>query len=123
MPFIADKVFDGGLTVLDNDVEKLYIDSLEPTTFTSASSTDKLGTKASPTVGAPADGATDGRRVIVSAITDGTVDSTGTASHYSLTDDSLSLLLVTGALSSSQAVTATNTFTLDAISVTLRDDA
>lgn len=123
MAFIADKVFDSGLTVLNTDTENLYICSAEPTTFTQASSTNKLGTKAAPTVSAPQDGATDGRRVVVSAITDGTVGATGTATHWALTDDSLSLLLATGALSASQAVTSGNTFTLDAISVTVRDAA
>lgn len=123
MPFIADKVFDSGLTVLDTDVENLYITSAEATTFAEASSTFKLGTKATPSVGAPENGATNGRRVIVAAITDGTVDATGTATHWALTDNSLSLLLATGALSASQAVTAGNTFTLDAISITIRDAA
>jgi hypothetical protein len=121
--FINDKVFDSGLTVLDTDVETLYINSLEPATFTAASSTNKLGTKAAPAVGAPENGAVDGRRVIVAAITDGAIDATGTATHYSLTDDSLSLLLVTGSLTASQAVTAGNPFSLDAISVTIRDAA
>jgi hypothetical protein len=121
MAFIADTVFDNGLTVLDTTVENLYITSAEATTFTEAATTFKLGTKATPTVGAPENGATDGRRVIVSAITDGTVNTTGTATHWALTDDSGSLLLATGALSASQAVTSGNTFTLDAISITIRD--
>jgi len=123
MPFINDKVFDSGLSVLDTDVENLYINNLEPATFTAASSTNKLGTKATPTVGAPTDGSVNGRSVNISAISDGTVDTTGTASHWSVTDDSLSLLLATTSLSSSQSVTSGNTFTLDAIEINIPDAA
>lgn len=120
MPMFADKVLDSGLSVLDTDVENLYINDLEPTTFTQASSTNKLGTKAAPAVGAPQAHSPDGREVVVAAISDGTVDATGTASHYSVTDDSLSLLLAAGPLSASQAVTAGNTFSLDAITLAMR---
>lgn len=120
MPMFNDKVFDSGLSVLDTDVENLYINSSEPTTFTEASSTAKLGTKATPVVSAPQVHSPDGREVVVSAISDGAVDATGTASHYSLTDDSLSLLLAAGPLSASQAVTLGNTFSLDAITLAMR---
>lgn len=121
MPLFDNKVFDSGLSVLDTDVENLYINDLEPTTFTAASSTNKLGTKAAPAVGAPQDHSPDGREVVVAAINDGTVDATGTASHWSLTDDSLSLLLAAGPLSATQGVTSGNTFSLDAITLAMRD--
>lgn len=123
MPFINDTVFDNGLTVIDTATENLYICSQEPTTFSEASATYKLGTKATPDISAPQNGATDGRRVVVSAISDGTINTTGTATHWALTDDSASVLLATGALSASQAVTSGNTFTLGAFSITIRDAA
>lgn len=124
MAFIADNVFDSGLSYLNTNGETVYITSAEATTYTEASSTYKLGTKTSATYGSPANGATDGRRVIISAITDGSVGSTGTATHWAAAKDSATAeLLATGALSSSQAVTASNTFTLDAISITIRDAA
>jgi len=50
------------------------------------------------------------------------VTATATATHWALTDGA-TLLLATGALTSSQAVTSGNTFTLDAISLTFRDAA
>lgn len=121
MPLLANEVFDNGLSQLNVLTENLYINNAEPTTFTQASSTNKLGTKAAPTVGTPVDGDVDGRKAVVSAITDGTVDSSGTASHWSLTDNSASLLLAAGPLSASQAVTSGNTFSLDAINITFRD--
>jgi len=123
MPSLHDSVFDNGLSVLDTDVENLYICSQEPTTFAEASSTYKLGTKAGPTVGAPADRAGGGREVVVSAISDGVVNATGTATHYALTDDSGSLLLATGALAASQAVTSGNPFTLTSFAIGIPDPA
>ena len=70
--------------------------------------------------GTPTDGAIDGRRVIVPAITAGSVTDTQTAEWWALTDGS-STLIATGPLSATQAVTNGNTFTLDAISITFRD--
>lgn len=124
MAFIADNIFDNGLAYLNTNGETVYITSQEATTYTEASSTYKLGTKSSATFGSPANGVTDGRRVIISAITDGSVGATGTATHWAAAKDSATAeLLSTGALSASQAVTSGNTFTLDAISITLRDAA
>lgn len=124
MAFMADNIFDSGLAYLNTNGETVYLCSQEPTTYTEASSTYALGSKTSATFGSPTNGATDGRRVIVSAITDGSVSATDTATHWATAKDSAtSELLSTGALSSSQAVTNGNTFTLDAISHTLRDAA
>ena len=124
MAFIADNVFDNGLSYLNTNGETVYITSAEATTYTEANSTFKLGTKTAATFGAPANGATDGRRSIISAITDGAVNGTGTATHWAGAKDSAtSELLATGALTASQAVTSGNTFTLDAISITIRDAA
>ena len=124
MPFIADTIFDSGLAYATTNGETLYITSAEATTYTQASATFALGSKTAATVGAAVAGATDGRRVIVSAITDGAVSGTGTATHWALCKDSAtSELLATGALTASQAVTSGNTFTLDAISITIRDAA
>lgn len=122
MAFIADDVFDNGLGRLNLNVDQLYICSQEPTTLTEATTTYALGNKASPTVGTPVDGASSGRRVIVSAISDGSVTATGTASHWALVDAG-TLLYATGSLSSSQAVTNGNTFTLTQFDVTIPDAA
>lgn len=118
MPFIADTVFDNGLTVITTNGDRLDICSSEPATY-AAVATASLGNSVV-TTGSPANGAVDGRRVIVGAITAGTVTATGTATHWALTDGT-GVLYATGALAASQAVTSGNTFTLDAISITIRD--
>lgn len=122
MAWLANEVLDAALSYIDNNTENLYICSQEPTTFAGASSTYKLGTKATPAIVAPADD-TSGRKIVVSAISDGTVNTTGTATHFALTDDSASLLLATGSLSASQVVTGGNTFELTAITVGIPDPA
>lgn len=120
---LHDDVFDSGLNTLTNNTENLYICSTLPTTFTEASSTYKLGVKATPTVSAPADRTGGGREVTISAITDGTVTGTGTAGFYALTDDSASKLLAQGDLASTQAVTSGNTFTLTSFKIGIPDPA
>jgi len=121
MAFLADTVFDSGLNQIDTLTENLYITSQEATTFTEAATTYKLGTKATPTIAAPADRGGGGREVVISSISDGSVGADGTASHWALTDDSGSLLLATGALSSTQAVTNGNTFTLTSFAIGVAD--
>lgn len=122
MAYINDEVFDQGLDYADTNGTRIDICSQEPTTYAEATSTYTLGNKTGLNTGATQNGATDGRRVIVPAITDGTVTATGTATHWALSDGS-AVLIATGALSSSQGVTSGNTFTLDAISITIRDAA
>ena len=119
MAFIADNIFDNGLSYATTNGAQLDITSSEATDFTDATSTSTLG-NASITMGSPENGATDGRRVQIPAITSGSVTATGTAGFYALTDGT-GELLATGPLSATQSVTSGNTFTLDAISLTLRD--
>ena len=120
MAFISDEVFDQGLDYADTNGTRIDICSQEPTSYAQATSTYTLGNKTGLNTGTTQNGASSGRRVIVPAITDGSVTGTGTASHWALTDGS-SLLIATGALTSPQSVTSGNTFTLDAISITIAD--
>ena len=122
MPYINDEVFDQGLDYADTNGTRIDICSQEPVSYAEATSTYTLGNKTGLNTGATEAGATDGRRVIVPAITDGSVTGTATATHWALTDGA-SVLIATQALWSPQGVTSGNTFTLDAISITIRDAA
>jgi hypothetical protein len=117
MAFIADRVLDLGLNVIDTEANRLDICSQEPTTYTEATATYTLGNKTSLSVGAPGARTPNGRKVTVAAITDGTVTSTATATHWAIVDTGNSRLLATGSLSASQAVTSDNTFTLGAFDI------
>ena len=119
MAFIANSIFDNGLSYAETNGTRVDITSQEATTYTEATSTYTLA-NSTVTTSEPEDGETDGRRVRTSEITDGDVTEDGTATHWALTDGT-GELLATGSLSNSQSVTSGNTFTLDRISVTIRD--
>jgi hypothetical protein len=117
---IGDSVFDAALNKIKNDCENLYITNAQATTFAQASSTYKIGVKATPSWTGPADH-TSGRKITMTAITDGTVSATDTAVAFAFTDDSASDLLATQMLNASQAVTNGNVFTLTACIIAIPD--
>lgn len=119
MAAINDEVFDQGLDWADTNGTRIDITSTDPGLTYGTVTGNTLGNDTVNT-GAPENGAVDGRRVIVPAITAGSVTGTGTASHWALTNGT-DTVIASGALSSSQGVTSGNTFTLDAISITIRD--
>ena len=120
MAYLNDEVFDQGLDYATTNGTRIDICSQEPTTYAEATSTYTLGNKTSATVGATEAGDVNGRKVVVAAVTDGSVTGTGTASHYAITD-AASILVATGSLSASQAVTSGNTFTLAAFDLAIAD--
>lgn len=125
MPYLNDIVMDQALSYIDVECDRLDILSGLPTQYSTGGATGvvdlTLGNKAPPTIGTPVDGATSGRRVIISAITDGSVTGTGTASHWSLSDAAATTLLAAHTLTSPQAVTSGNTFTLTQFDITIPD--
>ena len=122
MAFIADIVFDSGLSYITTNASRVDICSAEPTTYTLATSTNTLGNETTITTTGPADADTGtGRRAIIDAITSGTVTGTGTANSWGVSYVVGTALLAAGALAAAQAVTNGNTFTLDAISIYIRD--
>ena len=117
MAYINDYVLDNGLGVFNAQCNRLDICSQEPATYAEATSTYTLGNKIPPTCSVPGVRSGGGREVIVSAITNGTVTATGTATHWALTDTSNSRLLAAGSLGSVQVVISGNPFTLTAFPV------
>lgn len=116
---LGDNVFDDGLQYIIDNCENLYVCSSQPTTFTEASVTYKLGTKATPSISGPSAGTVSGRKVTIAPFSDGVVDAAGNAAWFALTDDSLSILLVSGNLASVQALVTGSPFSLTAIEVEL----
>lgn len=121
MATLNDRVFDNGLTVLDTEANRIDVTSQEATSYASATSTHTLGNSTSLAIGAPADRSGGGREVTVSAISDGSISGTGTATHYAISDTANSRLLVTGSLSASQSVTSGNTFSLASFTIGIPD--
>ena len=119
MPYINDTAFDAALDVIRNNADRLDICyTQEPTTATEARTTYSCGNK-SLTIGAPEAGDTSGRKVVVPAITDGSVTASQTAAYWAVSN--ATVLHAAGALSSSQAVTSGNQFTLPAFDITFPD--
>jgi hypothetical protein len=119
--FLSDNVLDFGVDYIYDNAETLHVCSAMPSSYANVAAVT-LGNKPTPTVGAPTNGASNGRRVVVSAITDGEVTGTDIATHWCLVKDSATAeLLAAQTLSAPQAVTDGNVFTLDAISITIPD--
>ena len=117
MAFINDIAFDAALQYI-NDADRLDICSTEPTNVTEARTTYTLGNDTI-TVGAPTNGDVSGRKVVVPAITAGSVTGTGTAAFWAISNSTV--LQATGSLASSQSVTSGNEFTLGAFDITFPD--
>jgi len=113
-------VFDSGLSWAISNGSVIDICSSEPTTYTEATVTYSLGSKTGLTLAAISNGASSGRKTTIPAVSSGSVDASGTAAYWALTDGA-SLLVATGALSATQVVTLGNTFSLDAINLTITD--
>lgn len=122
MPFLNDRVFDNGLTVLDTEANRLDICPSEPSTYSGATGTS-LGYKLSLDIGAPGDRAGGGRKVTVAAISNGTAIKTDTGTHYAILDTVNGRLLAANALGAPQAITQGNTFTLTAFDIGIPDPA
>jgi hypothetical protein len=117
MSYLNDRVYDNGLSVLDTEATHLYLCSAEPSTYAGVSSV-ALASYSGVSVGSPAAGSPNGRKVTVAAITSGmTASASGTGSHYALTDNTNSRLLAAGTLAATQVVTSGNPVTLTAFDI------
>ena len=114
---LHNDVYDDGLQQVTDNANVLHILSADPgvTTYANIASYT-LGNKSAPTVGAPEDHTT-GRKVAVSAISDGSITGTDTATHVALVDTVNSKILAAQELDATQAVTNGSTFTLDSFYV------
>lgn len=117
MPYLNDRVYDNGLTVLDTEANVLHICSQEPATYAAATTTYTLGSKTGLSIGAPAAGSPNGRQVAVGAISDGAVSGNGSATHWAIVDTVNSRLLAAGPLAASQTVTSGNPFTIPSFNI------
>jgi len=108
-----DVLFDAAANVIKNSTETLYILSGDPGLTWENIATMGIGSKSGPTISAPVALAGGGSKATVAAIADGLVTAAGTnnAQYYALTDDSASLILVSGSLGAAKDVVNGNPFT------------
>ena len=122
MPYLPDNALDALLNYVQSNVESLRICSALPSNYTEATTTYLLGTKTSPSVATPTNRTPNGREIVVSAISDGSISADGTASHWALVKDSATAeLLAAGDLASTQGVSNGNTFTLAQFAIGVPD--
>ena len=123
MSALANQIFDNGLNHLANNTERLYLLSADPGLTWANIAAYTLGHKISPSIASPTDRGAGGREVVVLAITDGLVTGTGDATHYALTDNSESLIFVSGALDATLSVTNGGVFAVEEFAIGIPDPA
>lgn len=121
MPYLDDDVLDNGVGQLQANVDEIHVCSQEPTNYTEATSTYTLGNKSAPTISAPQDRTGGGRECEASSFSDGSATADGTASHFAWVDTVNTRLYAAQALSSTQAVSNGQTFSLTAHAVGIPD--
>lgn len=125
MAYLNDRILDSGLDILDTEADRIDVCSQEPATYTEATSTYSLGNKdhgaSGSAFGSPGDGDTSGRKVASTAVTDGSVTATDTATHWAVSEVGNTRLLAASSLASSVAVTSGNSFSLPSFDIELPD--
>ena len=118
----TDAVLDGTLDIIASST-LLTVCSAEPTTYTEATSTDKLADVVLDSGDfTKANGDTNGRKVTIASQTAIPIDSSGTATHVALCTTSGTLLRVVTTCTS-QALTAGGTVTTPAFDYEISDPA
>jgi len=122
MAFIGDRVFDFGLEVLTTECNLLTLCTQEPTNYTEARTTYKIGENLIPSIDPPSDRSGGGREVIINAIAlGGEVTADGTATHFTMLDTANNRLLIVGQLTAPIVLTTSDSFTLDSFTVGIPD--
>jgi flagellar hook protein FlgE len=118
MTTLHDDLKDLALNGITGSLE-FHLCSSNPANRAAVTSTT-LGNKASPVIGSVSDSSSPaGRKRTIAAISDGTVTTTGTATHWAIIDGTK--MLASGSLGSSQALAAPGTFTTDAADIVIED--
>lgn len=112
MTMLHDDVYDNGLAPLATIIENLYLCNADPELTWANIASYAIGVKATPTISAPqARAGGDGREVVVSAINDGSATASDMATHFAMTDDSETKILVSGPVTTNINLTASTPFT------------
>ncbi len=125
--FISDNVTDAALKYIADNGDKIAVCSTEPATYAQLSSAYMLALHAMD-VGdgngdyTVADGDVSGRKLTMTAQSAITITNTDTAQHVAIGKSAaITDVLLVATLTSSQALTATNTVTIPAFKYTLPD--
>lgn len=109
MAFITDNSMDAALDYVINAAERQVLCSSEPANYAAVAAAALADVVVDTGDFSKAAGDTSGRKMTVAAQTGVNIDTSGTATHVAIVDDTGTELLHTTALSASQAVTSGNT--------------
>jgi hypothetical protein len=116
--FLNPRVLDDGLGRFTAEATRLDICSSRPTSYGGMIALS-LGNKTGLTFPSPSAATPNGRRIVVPAITDGTVTASGTATHYAISDPVNQRLLAAHTMDVAKVVASGGVFTLASFSVRL----
>lgn len=114
-PRLSDRALDFGLAVLNTETNRIVICTGNPTTFTGANSTLKVGHRdfaVGTAVAPPANALPNGRSVATTAFSDGVVTVTAVARSWALLDTANQRLLANGDLGAPFSGTSGTAFQL-----------
>lgn len=118
MPYVNDSALDAALAWIRTNGTTLHICSSEPATYAQIASRELA--VATVTVGASQNGDASGRKATIPAVVGDAVDTSGTATHWALSNAS-SILVATGALSSSVLLDDSGTYNFNAVDIEIAD--
>lgn len=118
MSLLHNDVYDNGLNEVSGANRILHVLTQEPATLGDIA-TYTIGNKPDPTISSPVDRIGGGRRVTISAFSDGDVTDTDIATAWAIEDNSSGTerLLAVGLLSSGQSLNEGNLFTMTEFSI------
>lgn len=120
---VHNNVLDAALNYIKSNATRLAVNTTEPATYAAATSGATclaIKTITSTDYTGPADGDTNGRKISVNQAATVTVNTTGTASHVSLSDSTNSVVLYVTTCSA-QGLTSGNTVTVPAWDIEIAD--
>lgn len=118
MAYANDTALDAALNWIKTNGTVLHICTSEPATY-GAIAAAQLASEAV-TITGPADGDVSGRKITVPSVSADDVDTTGTATHWALSNGT-DTLVATGDLSASAELDSAGTYTTAAFAITLPD--
>lgn len=118
MAFAIDAALDAALNYIKTNGTMLHICTAEPANYAGIAAVELA--KAAVSLTGPADRSPSGRKVTIPAVVDDTVDTTGTAAYWALSNGT-DTLIASGALSASAALTASGVYSTGAVDIGLPD--
>jgi len=123
--YAHDSMMDAALSWVKTNTAQVCVCSSQPTTYSEATSTYKLGIASYTITGSPANNGSSGRQITVQAASSISITSSGNMQHIALVDSSpATLVYVTTIPASSQAsVSASDTVNMAAWTISVDDPA